>query len=58
MNGMVCSSLNLGNKTKWESHLDIITMPTVGAKGGLHPIQIAVRNSACILGVFRPHWPS
>ena len=21
-------------------------------------IQIAVRNSACILGVFRPHWLS
>jgi hypothetical protein len=27
----------LGNKAKWKSHLDIITMPPVGAKGVLHP---------------------
>ena len=46
MNGMVCSSLNLGNKTKWESHLDIITMPTVGAKGGLHPHPEALQRVA------------
>jgi hypothetical protein len=36
--------LNLGNKAKWKSHLDIITMPPVGAKGVLHPL-------------FSPHTP-
>jgi len=37
MNGMVCSSLNLGNEENWETRLDMIPTPSGRAKCVLHP---------------------